>query len=519
MAVADAKLARLREVITENLRVQRDGEKIDYINVGTVLQDAYSKQNHAIFARRGCGKTLLLHHSSRLIKSDMRAVYLNCEDFKRHSFPNVLIEILRSLFKELDRNQTGWFGKKKRSKEIMKSILARLDVLQRSADVHDEDIRRRNSTESSSSDEIGAELGKGPVKLKAGGKDELKQTEEVERSFRVHREKLEELDRWLPELKDSVREFFNLSTQVTTLIIQIDDLYHLKRSDQAFVVDYIHRLCKDLPLYFKIATLRHASTLYLDRDGQPIGAQERHDYQPINIDYTFSDFKKTAAQNRLILEQFGEKAGLSKFDIQGLFKGEGFGRLVMAGGGVPRDVLSLFLEVLSEVAGSGGKIGKDEVRILSRANFERKIEELKQDSKGEEQDELIKGIYIIRSFCLDRKTNIFVVAERMLQQHDEWRNLIYRLLDYRIIHNCASALTHKSLEGTYQAFAIDIGCYAHLRKLQARFTEIDVSSADAKDRMRSAPMLDAAKLAELVKSAPVDIEEALAAQDEEPEHA
>jgi hypothetical protein len=277
-------------------------------------------------------------------------------------------------------------------------------------------------------------------------------------------------------------------------------------------------LCKDLPLYFKIATLRHASTLYIDRDGQPIGAQERHDYQPINIDYTFSDFKKTAAQNRLILEQFGEKAGLTKPDIQSLFKGEGFGRLVMAGGGVPRDVLSLFLEVLSEVADAGGKIGKDEVRILSRANFERKIEELKQDSKGEEQDELIKGIYIIRSFCLDRKTNIFVIAERMLQQNDEWRNLIYRLLDYRIIHSCASALTHKSLEGTYQAFAIDIGCYAHLRKLQTRFTEIDVSSADAKDRMRSAPMIDAAKLTELVKSAPADIEQALAAQDEESEH-
>jgi|tagenome__1003787_1003787.scaffolds.fasta_scaffold20909143_3 hypothetical protein len=95
-------------------------------------------------------------------------------------------------------------------------------------------------------------------------------------------------------------------------------------------------------------------------------------------------------------------------------RGQGFERLVMAGGGVPRDVLSLFLEVLSDVGSKYGKIGKDDVRILSRANFERKIEELKQDSKGEEQDDLLKGIYIIREFCLEKRTSLFVVQERML---------------------------------------------------------------------------------------------------------
>ena len=508
--VSDEKLGRLREVITENLRVQRDGEAIDYINVGTALQDACSKQNHAIFARRGCGKTLLLHHSSRVLKSDIRSVYLNCEDFKRHSFPNVLIEIVSSLFKDIEKHLPGWFGKKKRSRLIIGQILSRLDALQKSADVQDEEIRKKISAETGTTLEgsAGADIEK--LNLKFGAKDETKNKEEIERSFKIHREKLQELDRWLPELKDQIRNFFALSQSTSAIIIHIDDLYHLKRTDQAFVVDYIHRLCKDVPLYFKIATLRHASTLYADRDGQPIGAQERHDYQPINIDYTFSDFKKTSNQNWQILEQFGVKAGLTKAEVQSLFKGEGFERLVMAGGGVPRDVLSLFLQVLSDVGASRGvRIGKDEVRILSRANFERKIDELKQDSKGDEQDDLLKGIYIIREFCLDRKTNLFLVRERMLQQSDEWRALFNRLLDYRIIHNCATALTHKSQEGTYQAFAIDIGCYAHLRKLQDRFTEIDVSSPSAKDQMRSAPLLDQAKLMALFESVPKNVEAAL----------
>jgi hypothetical protein len=152
---------------------------------------------------------------------------------------------------------------------------------------------------------------------------------------------------------------------------------------------------------------------------------------------------------------------------------------------------------------------------MSRANFERRIDELKQDSKIDEQDDLLRGIYAIREFCLDRKTNVFMVEERMLKQNDEWRALFNRLMDYRIIHNCATALTHKSQPGTYQAFAIDIGCYAHLRKLQGRFSEVDVSSSRAKEQMRSAPILDGSKLQEAIKAVPKDVEEALLKAEED----
>jgi len=509
-----AKLSKLRQVITESLRVQRDGDPIEYINVGTARDDACARQNHAIFARRGCGKTLLLHDSASHLRPDSAAIYLNCEDFKQHSFPNVLIEILSALFREVKKNLPGWFGRRKKTREMVEGILEKLAALQKSADEQQEKVRRLNVDENESQLDFDAGAKSDALSLNFKTKDRQAQKVEVERSFDVHKKKLQELDRWLPELKEQVRDAIGASNKVKTIFIQIDDLYHLRRTDQAFVVDYIHRLCKDLPLYFKIATLRHASTLYADRDGQPIGAQERHDYQPINIDYTFGDFQKTRSQNLEIIYKFGTKAGVSKAEVDGLFKGEGFSRLVMAGGGVPRDVLSLFLEVLSDLDIVGGsRIGKDEVRILSKQNFERRIEELKQDSQGEEQDDLIKGIYIIRTFCLDKKTNLFLVEERMLQQNDEWRALFYRLLDYRIIHSCATALTHKSQDGTYQAYAIDIGCYAHLRKLEGRFNEIDVASPGVKEKMRSAPILDADKLSSLFKAVPENAEAALLQDD------
>lgn len=436
---------------------------------------------------------------------------MNCEDFKQHSFPNVLIEILRAIFIEIDRNLSGWFGKKKRSKEIIRDILRKLDGIQAEQDEVSESIKQTDSEGLSDSANLGMSLGGDTIKISAGANSSSSKKAEIEKTYTLYRKKLEKLELWIPELKRNIRDFLDLSSKKKMIFIQVDDLYHLRRTDQAFVVDYIHRLCKDVPMFFKIATLRHASVLYIDRQGQPIGAQERHDYQSINIDYTFSDFPRTQNQNWTILKSFASAIDMSDAELNSLFKGEGFARLVMAGGGVPRDVLSLFLEILSQTdLGDGEKIGKDEVRLLSKANFEKRIEELKHDSQNDEQLALLRGIYVIKTFCLERQTNIFLVKEQDLQENEAWRALIYRLLDYRIIHNSATTLTHKSTtQGSYSAFAIDIGSYAFMRKHQDRFKEVDVGAPDAKDQMRSMPILSPTLFDKLGEDIPANVEEAL----------
>ena len=509
-------LKKLRLVINESLRVQRGGaDPVPYIDVSNVLTDVVARQNHAIFGRRGCGKTLLLRHSTDNLPMQVRSVYLNCEDFKKHSFPNVLIEILDALFAELEKQLPGWFGKKRRSREVITQIRKELQGLREKADQRETEIREAESTESRESGKGEIALGHGPLSIKVS--DDLSDhgKHEIERKYKLNQDKIRELDMWLPRLKQRIREFFELSNKVKTVFLEIDDFYHLTRSDQPLVMDYIHRLCKDLPIYFKVATLRHGSTLYADRLGQPIGAQERHDYQPIDIDFTFADFNRTVKQNKKIFHEFGKRAGFEPAEIDDLFKGEGFERLVLAGGGVPRDCLSLFLEVLENVQPptGDGRIGKDDVRILSRANFERRIEELKQDSEGAEQSILIRGIYVIRQFCIDQRSNILLVSEALLQQNHRIRNLLYRLLDYRILHSAGAALTHKSRQGTYHAFSIDIGCYAHMRKLMNRFTEIDLADRDAKEKMRSGPVLEETAFNKLWEAAPQELEDALKDQD------
>lgn len=361
---APEKLTNLRRAINENLRVQRGGaEPVPYIDVGNILNDIGSRQNHAVFARRGCGKTLLLHHSSRQLDASIKSVYLNCEDFKRHSFPNVLIEILDTLFGELEHHLAGWFGKKKRSRALIADIRKELGGLRIKADMQEQDVRESVAREKSAAANASAGVSSSATSLRAGAGMGEKNKTETERTYRILDDKIRELDIKLPKLKAQIREFFDLSTAVKGVFLQIDDFYHLNQVDQPLVMDYIHRLCKDLPLYFKIATLKHATTLFADRDGQPIGAQERHDYQPINIDFTFSEFRRTKDQNRRIFHEFGSLASMRPAEFDALFRGEGFERLVLAGGGVPRDCLSMFLEVLEGVQSAGGD------GVLGRTTF------------------------------------------------------------------------------------------------------------------------------------------------------
>ena len=237
------KLRRLRTVITENLRVQRGGaDPIPYIDVGNVLGDVGARQNHAIFGRRGCGKTLLLHHSAANLPRDVKPIYLNCEDFKKHSFPNVLIEILDALFGELEKQLTGWFGRKKRSKDLIAAIRAKLNNLRGKEDLQQREVRESETVEAKGSHDVEAGITSGPAGVAITESLSESARRETERRYSEHKDKIRELDTWLPRLKIEIREFFNLSSTAKAVFLQIDDFYHLARADQPLVIDYIHRL-------------------------------------------------------------------------------------------------------------------------------------------------------------------------------------------------------------------------------------------------------------------------------------
>ena len=83
----------------------------------------------------------------------------------------------------------------------------------------------------------------------------------------------------------------------------------------------------------------------------------------------------------------------------------------------------------------------------------------------------------------------FLVADKTLQEKSAIKDLLNRLLDYRIIHLVGTALTHKSQGGTFTAYMIGHqGAYANLRKLANKFKGIHVTADGAKEQCRNAPV-------------------------------
>lgn len=512
------QISKLKEVITENLRVQTGGAKtVPYIDTTNALSQSCSRQNHVIFARRGCGKTLLLHTSKGKLPEKSAVVYLNCEDYKNHSFPNILIEMLDKIFSEIESTVSCFpWGKHKKARKIVSDIREELTGLRKEPDERHAEIKE--TTQHIDTDKLNLKAGFGSSGMGLVGLDagsEVAAKAEVEKQYEINDNKSEKLNLILPRLKDEMRKFFQVySSKIDNIFLQIDDFYHIQRETQPYVINYIHRFCKDIPIFFKLATLKHASTLYFERNGQPTGVQERHDYQPIDIDFTFQDFLKTESQVKEIFNKFGDLAGMSADQIDKLFKGDGFRRLILAGGGVPRDCLSLFLEALENAKrNADGRISKDEIRNLSFSTIERRIQELKNDSQNDEQNPLIRGIYAIRRFCTDSKHNVFMVSERLLQESERIQRLIYKLLDYRIIHSVGSAFTNKSQSGTFHAFMIDVGCYANFRKLSGKMEEIDLSEKSSKEKIRSVPILSEATLFSVWSDSPENAEEKILAEE------
>ncbi len=185
------------------------------------------------------------------MKNNIKVVYVNCEDYKQHSFPNVLIEILDQLFGELERNLTSWFGRKARSRELIQGIREKLLHLKKDPDQRVSRVREATSSESSDESSISAAA----YGLRVGVAEQAAQKAAIEKEYMEKDSKIRDLDLLIPELKARIREFFDLSSDVKAVFLALDDFYHLPRSIQPYVADYIHRLCKDVPLYFKIATL------------------------------------------------------------------------------------------------------------------------------------------------------------------------------------------------------------------------------------------------------------------------
>ena len=253
MSLDDARLDALRDHISNSFRVHPTQDPT-YVDVSGHLNRLASPQHQVIFGRRGTGKSCLLVHYHRRFApgNGVASIYLNADDVKQLSFPDVLIRTLIVLFEGLPGYRPSLiariFGRSSSLQKQVAELRHRLD--QPNAAKIERDEKRGVKDKVTA----GASIGK----AKFGGESTDEASLRTKSSFAE--EKIDYLQRHLPDFKALVIEAVERSGYERAAFL-LDDLYLIKRPDQPDFVDYLHRLLRGTNCYLKLGTVRHRTSL------------------------------------------------------------------------------------------------------------------------------------------------------------------------------------------------------------------------------------------------------------------
>jgi AAA+ ATPase superfamily predicted ATPase len=254
---------KLSKLIEESTRAT--GESVKYFIEPTpgVLDKAKNKRHHIIFGRRGSGKSSLLHKvASDLTVSRTPIAYVDLEQFKGHSYPDVLISVLISTLTEfkkwLDTAATnpatktsfwkrlfgsiptkGAFPRRETLalSEQFKEMISELNNLLFQA--NETKQKERKQTDGSTETKVSSSLESSSlpvVKANIAGSLTSKEGKATELQLEYTSQKIEALHRNIPRYKRMFEGLATLADGPSFLLL--DDLYHLRLSDQPQIIDY-----------------------------------------------------------------------------------------------------------------------------------------------------------------------------------------------------------------------------------------------------------------------------------------
>ncbi len=489
MATNSEGLNRLVKYIEENIRVT-DQTTINYIDPRGHIPRLNSKQNQIIFGRRGSGKSLLVkslknqHYGYGIFTS------VNLEDFKDVSFPNsilqVLIQFFEQLIKEIKKCYGWWqFSKAKKGRQLIKQIKSKIELSRQKLQVpdnYDENIREKEGSKMSAG-----------LKTSVAGVAEGNVGAEV--NSELEKQKMLKIDK-LNTLRNEISDIKKLITEITDFIegkhifLVLDDFYFIRKIDQAFFIDYFHRLSKNTNLYLKIATIKHRTSLYTQTAETYVGIESGHDAQTIELDYTLDQLPALEDFMWDLLKQANINSN-ANVHLETLITQNAFKQLCLASGGVPRDFLSLFIKLCNKIINGEKAISKPEVNEVAIENSPNKFENFKRDS-AEEKDVLEQYLQYLKDFMLvEKKTNMCLVSNNDIANYNQIRQAIKELVDLRLLHLVDQNTSSAPGDGKrYSVYMIDIGLYPNSKP---RIDQIEpglVDSEGRKDNIRSAPKVD-----------------------------
>lgn len=487
----NSDIQKLTAYIEENTRTSATSG-ISYIDPRNLKSRVTLKQNHIIFGRRGAGKSSLIKTIKNNSEKKYLYAYINLEDIKDVSFPNILIHVLdtfqRNICSQL-KNETKFYEfRKKRKVEKINNILKRaIEEFKNqipNPDKYEEDFKSKQASSYSGT----AGIKTNPVQIS----DEQKNSNETEITKTIYKDKLESLKNAIPELKASINLISEYFPERPIFLI-LDDFYFLKKQVQIFFIDFFHRLTKDTHLYLKVASIRHRSKIYAKLEQSHYGTEIGHDISEIDLDYNLNRFEELKDFMKSLINECASACKIT-FNIDDVFSLGGFNQLCLASGGVPRDFLTLFVKVSNNYdENSLRKISKTNIIEAAIQNMANKSSSMGIDS-NDEKDILEAYLSFVKDKILvEKKTNMFLISNSEIEKHSQARQAIKELIDLRMLHlveSDTSALRGRAGQ-RYSAYIIDVGSYpsALLRDFTQKEPGI-TDDAGRKDAMRSSPILE-----------------------------
>jgi Cdc6-like AAA superfamily ATPase len=485
-AIQSGAVRQLTKLVEESTRATSESVKYFVEPTPGVLDKAKNKRHHIIFGRRGSGKSSLLHKvASDLTVSRTPIAYVDLEQFKGHSYPDVLISVLMSTLTEFKKwldtaatnpaSKTSFWKKlfgstptkgafsKRETEKLSNQFAAMIDELSALLFQADEQKNRDSkNTDASIAAKLGSELESSGLPMKASVKANVntKIGQSAEHQSEYISNKIEALHRNILRYKHLFENLSALANGPSFLLL--DDLYHLRLSDQAQVLDYFFRIAKGANLWLKVGTIRHRSRWYV-RGNPSIGMKLGDDADEIDLDATLEKYDLTKNFLFRILPQLARDVNVKLEDI--LIDG-GKDRLVLTSGGVARDFLSIFrrsVDVVLEriIRGElarGARVGVEDVNIAAGDQGQFKEEDFSRDTSPEDQDRLTKILDGIIDFCVAKiHANCFLVEKDI---PGEIPNAINELVDLKFLHRAKSRVTVRDRSGRlYDAYMLDISRY------------------------------------------------------------
>lgn len=466
----DSFRTKLRSVLkTEKSNIAQ----IEYIDFNNNIQKLMGSQRIVVYGRKGTGKTTLLEqvklHSS---KDSIIPLFIDCKDYRNHSYPDLLIKILLSLFENLDNVKINWYSK------IMNKSLFKHEIKELKKKLEQPDsLTKEMMIENSGQEEIKSEVSSKVIPYlnnSIGSKSTA--SEKQSEKYSITTSKIYYLEKELENYKRKINEFTK-NRKFSAVYLLLDEYYYVNKIDQPILIDYLYRLFFHTPCWIKLATNRYQTQLQEKKvDGGFFGMTEGEEYTTIDLDFTLEKFSSAEEFLRKIMNSIAKKSNIEK--VGELFTDGAFKRIVWASGGVTRDFINLLIGVLDNIQ-QNKKIDTKLINYSAQKYFDEKLSDFSTEyEKSQKVRELWEKIFY---FCIEIKKTTAFLVEVNPDAIDKRKNF-QDLIDARLIHLVKKNITSKTHSGKrFNAYILSVGSYAKYIGLRKRpIKEINILRDDAK---------------------------------------